>query len=69
MEKGEKWYGRDRTPYAGVEARIETATTRNVQVSYDRIVIINGMQLTGQVIPKGRFRKMFEPDRQLELFE
>ncbi|MGA8941292.1 MAG: hypothetical protein WB502_01015 [Thermoactinomyces sp.] len=33
------------------------------------IVTIDGMKLAGQVMPKGKFQKIFEPMRQMDLFE
>ena len=68
MKKGEIWFGLPGTPYEGVEAKIETVTARNVQVSYDRIVQVNGSQLAGEVMSKKRFREMFDRAQQLNLF-
>jgi hypothetical protein len=67
LEKGETWYGRPGTPYEGVAATVETITARNVQVSFDRIVQVDGLKLSGKVMPKGTFKRMFEPIEQLEI--
>jgi hypothetical protein len=52
-----------------VAATVETITARNVQVSFDRIVQVDGLKLSGKVMPKGTFNRMFEPIEQLDLFE
>jgi hypothetical protein len=69
IKKGEIWFGRPGTAYEQVEAKIESITPRNVQVSYDWIVQVNGSQLAGEVMPKGKFLRMFDSTRQLSLFE
>lgn len=68
IKKGEIWFGRPGTAYEQVEAKIESITPRNVQVSYDRIVQVNGSQLAGEVMSKKRFREMFDQAQQLNLF-
>ncbi|KFZ39317.1 hypothetical protein JS81_14975 [Thermoactinomyces sp. Gus2-1] len=65
---GEIWFGRSGSVYEGIQARIESITPRNVQVSYDRIVQVNGSQLAGEVMSKKRFREMFDRAQQLNLF-
>ncbi|MXQ52411.1 hypothetical protein [Shimazuella alba] len=37
------WYGK--TSYENVSAKIDAVTSRNVQVSLDRVVAMDGMQL------------------------
>ncbi|MBH8605622.1 hypothetical protein [Thermoactinomyces sp. CICC 10522] len=69
MKEGEIWYGRPGTPYEGVEARIDVVTVRKVSCTYNRIVEIDGMRLAGEVMPKGKFMRMFEQAQQLNLFE
>jgi hypothetical protein len=43
-------------------------TTRNVQVTFDRVVTLDGMLLSGAVITKKQFLLHFEPGQQLSLF-
>jgi hypothetical protein len=55
--KGEDiWYGKDRTPYAGVTARIDAITTRNVQISFDRNVSVDQILISGTVFTHKQFR-------------
>lgn len=69
MEPGQTWYGKDGTEYAGVVAIIDVITARNVQLTYDRIVEVGGVRLAGQVMGKGKFKRMFEEYHQSGLFE
>ena len=62
------WYGKEATPYAGVTARIDAITTRNVQVSFDRVITVDGMLLSGAVITHKQFRINFDPGQQLSLW-
>jgi hypothetical protein len=66
-QKGDIWFGKIGTAFEGVKATIETITTRNVQVSFDQIVLVDGLKLSGTVMPKGTFKRMFEPIEQLEI--
>jgi hypothetical protein len=50
-----------------VAATIETITARNVQLRYDRIVQVNGLLLGGEVMGKGNFLRMFEPEQRMEI--
>jgi hypothetical protein len=52
------WYGKEATPYEGVAARIDAITTRNVQVSFDRVITVDDM-LTGAVMIHKQFRLHF----------
>jgi hypothetical protein len=65
--KGDIWFGKIGTAYEGVKATIEEITARNVQLRYDRIVQVNGLQLSGEVMGKGNFLRMFEPVQQMEI--
>ena len=56
MELGEIWFGRSGSVYEGIQARIESITTRNVQVSFNQVVQVKGMRLLGEVMSKGKFR-------------
>ncbi|MBS7531858.1 hypothetical protein IC619_015400 [Hazenella sp. IB182353] len=60
MHTGEVWLGRTGTPYAGVSATIDDVTTRNVVLSYDRVVDVNGVQTIGEVMTQKKFERMFE---------
>jgi hypothetical protein len=62
------WYGKDGTAYAGVSARIDAITTRNVQVSFDRTVRIDSMLLAGTVMTQKQFRLNFDHGQQLSLW-
>lgn len=65
---GDIWYGKDGTPYAGVTARIDAITTRNVQVSFDRTVSVDDIHTNGTVITHKQFRLHFDPGQQLSLW-
>lgn len=65
---GDIWYGKDRTVYENVSARIDAITTRNVQVSFDRTVSVDDLLLSGTVITHKQFRLHFDPGQQLSLF-
>ncbi|MBD1373888.1 hypothetical protein IC620_16205 [Hazenella sp. IB182357] len=60
MRTGEVWHGRTATPYEGVSATIDDVTTRNVILSYDRVVDVNGVQTIGEVMTQKKFNRMFE---------
>ena len=62
------WYGKEGTPYENVSATIDTVTSRNVQVSFDRTVSVDGLQLGGTVMTHKQFRLHFDPGQQLSLF-
>jgi hypothetical protein len=62
------WYGKDGTVYDGVTARIDAITTRNVQVSFDHVVAVDGLQLVGSVMTHKQFRLHFDPGEQLSLW-
>lgn len=62
------WYGKENTPYASVTARIDAVTTRNVQVSFDQTVSVEGLQLGGTVMTHKQFRLHFDPGQQLSLW-
>jgi hypothetical protein len=62
------WHGKSQTPYENVSARIDAITTRNVQVSFDRTVSVDGLQLGGTVMTHKQFRLHFDPGQQLSLF-
>jgi hypothetical protein len=47
---GDIWYSKSQTPYENVSARIDAITTRNVQVSFDRTVSVDGLLLGGTVM-------------------
>lgn len=66
---GEVWFGKTGTRYEGVQATIEAVTKRNIQVSYDRIVSENEMQLGGEVMGKQAFLERFDNNRQMTLFD
>lgn len=65
---GDIWYGKDGTPYAGVSARIDAITTRNVQVMFDKTVSVDDLLLGGTVMTHKQFRLHFDPGQQLSLF-
>jgi hypothetical protein len=44
------WYGKDGTVYKDVLATIDAVTSRNVQVLFDRVVAVDGLQLAGTVM-------------------
>ena len=69
MELGEIWFGRSGSVYEGIQARIESITTRNVQVSFNQVVQVKGMRLLGEVMSKGKFRQTFDRVQQLNLFK
>lgn len=62
------WYGKDGTPYAGVTARIEQITTRNVQVAFDKTVSVDGIHTNGTVMTQKQFKLHFDSGQQLSLF-
>jgi hypothetical protein len=62
------WYGKEATPYEGVTARIDAITTRNVQVSFDHVITVDGLQLGGTVMTHKQFRLHFDPGQQLSLW-
>jgi hypothetical protein len=68
LEIGETWYGKDGTVYQGIIATIGAITARNVEVQYNQIVEMDGLQLAGEVMGKRRFQELFEPYRQEGLF-
>jgi hypothetical protein len=68
LELNDIWYGKDGTPYAGVSARIDAITSRNVQVMFDRTVSVDDIQTTGTVITHKQFRLHFDSGQQLSLF-
>ncbi len=68
MQIGEVWYGKENTAYQGISATIDAITSRNVQVTFDRVVSIDGMQLGGDVITHKRFKLHFDPGQQLSLW-
>jgi hypothetical protein len=41
---------------------------RNVQVSFDHVVTMDGLQLAGTVMTHKQFRFNFDPSQQLSLF-
>jgi hypothetical protein len=65
---GDIWYGKDGTVYENVSARIDAVTSRNVQVTFDRTVSVDGLQLAGAVITHKQFRLHFDHGQQLSLF-
>jgi hypothetical protein len=65
---GDIWYGKSQTPYANVSATIDAVTSRNVQVSFDHVVAIDGLQLGGTVFTHKQFRLHFDPGQQLSLW-
>jgi hypothetical protein len=69
MEIGNQLIGRQRTPYEGVQARIDAITKRYVQLYFDRVVTVNGMKLLGQVLSKSAVKKYFDNYEQLSLFD
>jgi hypothetical protein len=68
LQIGDIWYGKDGTPYEGVTAKIDAITARNVQVSFDRIVNMDGAKLGGTVMTQKQFRANFDPGQQLSLW-
>jgi hypothetical protein len=62
------WYGKDGTPYAGVSAKIDAVTSRNVQVSFDRNVSMDGLLLSGSVMTHKQFKLNFYAGQQLSLW-
>jgi hypothetical protein len=62
------WYGKDGTPYEDVSARIDAVTSRNVQVSFDQTISVDGLQLGGTVFTHKQFRLNFDHGQQLSLF-
>jgi hypothetical protein len=62
------WYGKEGTPYANVSAIIDAVTSRNVQVSFDRVVSLDGLNMSGTVFTHKQFRLHFDPGQQLSLF-
>lgn len=69
LQVSEIWFGKAGTAYEGVTAKIEAITLRNVQVTYDRIVLRDGLQLQGEVMSKRRFQELFSPYQQMSLFD
>jgi hypothetical protein len=68
LEIGEIWFGKDGTSYQGIIATIKAITTRNVQLTYDLVVNVDGVRLRGEVMTQKKFQTMFEPYRQGGLF-
>lgn len=68
MNIGETWHGKDGTVYEGVAATIEAITARNVQLTYNLVVNVDGVRLRGEVMTQKKFQTMFEPYRQGGLF-
>jgi hypothetical protein len=62
------WYGKDGTSYEGVTARIDAVTSRNVQISFDRVVAVDEIRTSGTVMTHKQFRLHFDPGQQLSLF-
>jgi hypothetical protein len=69
MQIGDRLFGRIGTPYEGVQARIDNMTSRYVQLFFDRVVQIDGMNLLGQVLSKAVVRRYFDDYNQLRLFD
>lgn len=68
LQIGDIWHGKAATPYEDVTAKIDAITTRNVQVSFDRVVEMDNMRLAGEVLTQKQFRANFDPGQQLSLF-
>lgn len=68
MEIGEIWFGKDGTSYQGIIATIKAITTRNVQLTYNLVVNVDGVRLRGEVMSKRKFERMFEQFEQGGLF-
>ncbi|WP_028777181.1 hypothetical protein [Shimazuella kribbensis] len=62
------WHGKEGTLYENVSARIEAVTSRNVQVSFDHVIVVDGLQLAGTVMTHKAFRLNFDPGQQLSLW-
>jgi hypothetical protein len=69
MEIGNQLIGRQGTLYEGVRARIDAISKRYVQLYFDRVIIVNGVKLLGQVLPKSTVKKYFDSYEQLSLFD
>ncbi|SDY84080.1 hypothetical protein [Thermoactinomyces sp. DSM 45892] len=54
------WFGRIGTAYEGVTATIQAITERKIQVSFDRVVAVDGMMLGGCIFGKKQFQELFE---------
>ncbi|WP_147635395.1 hypothetical protein [Risungbinella massiliensis] len=63
------WYGKTGTPYENVTAIIHAITTRNVQVVFDQVVSVDGLQLGGRVFTQKEFQRLFDHGQQLSLFD
>jgi cytoskeletal protein CcmA (bactofilin family) len=44
------WHGKEGTLYENVSAIIDAVTSRNVQVSFDRVIAVDGLQIGGTVM-------------------
>jgi hypothetical protein len=62
------WHGKEGTLYENVSATIQAVTSRNVQISFDQTVSVDGLQLAGSVMTHKQFRLHFDPGQQLSLF-
>ncbi|WP_028778548.1 hypothetical protein [Shimazuella kribbensis] len=49
------WHGKEGTLYENVSARIDAVTSRNVQVSFDHTVSVDGLLLAGSVMTHKQF--------------
>lgn len=63
------WHGKSGTAYENVTAQIQTITTRNVQVVFDQVVSVDGLQIGGRVFTQKEFCRLFHQYDQLSLFE
>lgn len=65
----DSWYGKTGTPYENVVATIQAITTRNIQVTFDQVVSVGGLQIGGRVFTQKEFQRLFDHDQQLSLFD
>ncbi|WP_044642614.1 hypothetical protein [Risungbinella massiliensis] len=63
------WYGKTGTPYENITATIQAITTRNIQVVFDEIVLIDGLHIGGRVFTQKEFQRLFDHGHQLSLFD
>lgn len=68
---GATWYGRIGTDYEGIEATIDRITTHRVQVTFNKMVHIEGNPISGRVFEKGNFLRLFRRQKyeQMSLFD
>jgi FKBP-type peptidyl-prolyl cis-trans isomerase 2 len=62
------WHGKEGTLYENVSATIQAVTSRNVQVSFNHVIAVDGLQLAGTVMTQKQFRLNFDPGQQLSLW-